>query len=98
LTSISTSSISSLGYQLSAREGKIGTPERPLSDLGYRGYLSLWQSFVIKHLPRLMGQTVSLKELASEIGLLVDDLIEALMSLNLIQYWKDSNTIWYIFY
>lgn len=38
------------GYELSRRAGKVGTPERPLSDLGLRGYLSFWVSHLIRFL------------------------------------------------
>lgn len=37
-------------YELSRREGKKGTPERPLSDLGFRGYVTFWAIEVISYL------------------------------------------------
>ncbi|PWZ03209.1 acyl-CoA N-acyltransferase, partial [Testicularia cyperi] len=37
-------------YFLSARQGMLGTPERPLSDLGHRGYLAFWSSVVLRAL------------------------------------------------
>jgi len=35
-------------YVLSRQSGMLGTPERPLSDLGLRGYLTYWISTLIR--------------------------------------------------
>lgn len=42
-------------YELSRRAGRIGTPERPLSDLGLRSYLTYWVSTLIRFFRRLLS-------------------------------------------
>lgn len=45
---LSLSLIDITGYELSRRAGKVGSPERPLSDLGLRSYLAYWTSTLIR--------------------------------------------------
>ncbi|KDR68729.1 hypothetical protein GALMADRAFT_256551 [Galerina marginata CBS 339.88] len=42
-------------YELSRRAGKVGTPERPLSDLGLRSYLAYWISTLVRFLRRVLS-------------------------------------------
>ncbi|KAI6159459.1 acyl-CoA N-acyltransferase [Pisolithus thermaeus] len=42
-------------YELSRRAGKIGTPERPLSDLGLRSYLTYWVATIVRFLRHLLS-------------------------------------------
>ncbi|KAI0042216.1 acyl-CoA N-acyltransferase [Auriscalpium vulgare] len=41
-------------YEISRRSGRVGTPERPLSDLGLRSYLAYWVSTLIRFFRRLL--------------------------------------------
>jgi histone acetyltransferase MYST1 len=38
------------GYELSRQQGEAGSPERPLSDLGLKSYLSYWTATLIRFL------------------------------------------------
>ncbi|PWN20721.1 acyl-CoA N-acyltransferase [Microstroma glucosiphilum] len=39
-----------LSYYLSAKAAIVGTPERPLSELGFKGYVSFWSAVVLRAL------------------------------------------------
>jgi hypothetical protein len=52
----------SLGYELSKLESTVGSPEKPLSDLGKLSYRSYW-SWVLLEILRDFRGTLSIKDL-----------------------------------
>lgn len=79
-------------YELSRREGKIGTPERPLSDLGQVSYRSYWTRVLLDLLKNIRGE-VSIREISEMTMIRPDDIISTLQNLGLIKYWKGQHLI-----
>ena len=82
----------SFSYELSKIEQKVGTPERPLSDLGLRSYRSFWTRVLLNILKDHPGP-ISIKELSDMTMFTIDDIQFTLQYLNMIQYHKGQHVI-----
>ncbi|MCJ1461870.1 hypothetical protein MMC07_000469 [Pseudocyphellaria aurata] len=68
-----------ISYELSKREGRIGGPEKPLSELGRRGYVRFWEARVAKAVLGMKAKTtMTVGEIADVCWILPEDVILAL--------------------
>jgi histone acetyltransferase MYST1 len=82
----------SFSYELSKREKKVGSPEKPLSDLGLLSFRSYWTEVLLGILYKHRGN-LSIKEISCMTSIKTEDIINTLQSLGLIKYWKGQHII-----
>lgn len=83
-----------LSYELSRLEGRIGGPEKPLSELGRRGYLRFWSARVARSLLWAPAkQVITVKWLSEDTYMLPDDVISALKEMNVLNAKKKTPEI-----
>jgi len=86
--------IISLSYELSKREGKPGSPEKPLSDLGKISYRSYWTHVLLTLFSSQTGEeNVQIKDISLMTGIKTEDIISTLQSLNMIRFWKGQHVV-----
>lgn len=88
------------GYVLSKIEGKSGTPEKPLSDLGLLSYRSYWShaivETIVKHNESKTGNqrpSLSVNDIVERTAIKKDDVSSTLNQLNLVQYFQGQYII-----
>ncbi|XP_063969654.1 histone acetyltransferase KAT8-like [Lytechinus pictus] len=79
-------------YELSKLENCVGSPEKPLSDLGKLSYRSYW-SWVLLEILRDFKGTLSIRDLSQMTSITQPDIISTLQALNMIKYWKGQHVI-----
>ena len=81
-------------YLLSKIEEKIGSPERPLSDLGLLSYRSYWKSKLLAYLNSyLKCEEISIKDMSHDTGIHPNDIISTFQYIGLIKYWKGKHVL-----
>ncbi|KAJ5179882.1 hypothetical protein N7492_003092 [Penicillium capsulatum] len=80
----------SFSYELSKREGKLGSPEKPLSDLGLLGYRQYWRETLVELLIEPNREAMSENELAVLTSMTEKDVHETLVVFNMLRYHKGN--------
>ena len=77
---------------LTCNNFQVGTPEKPLSDLGLLSFRSYWTQVLLEILRKHRGN-ISIKDMSQMTAIKTEDIISTLQSLNLIRYWKGQHII-----
>ena len=81
-----------VAYQITIREGAVGSPEKPLSDLGQLSFRSYWTEVLLRTLQAHRGN-LSIKELSAVTAIKMEDIISTLQAINCIRFWKGQHVI-----
>ncbi|ESO07264.1 hypothetical protein HELRODRAFT_76642 [Helobdella robusta] len=80
-------------YLLTRMENKVGSPERPLSDLGLISYRSYWKDVLLNYLNCCKERDISIKDLSQETGINANDIVSTLQAMGMLKYWKGKHLI-----
>ncbi|TIB15554.1 hypothetical protein E3P92_01602 [Wallemia ichthyophaga] len=80
-------------YELTKREGKLGSPEKPLSDLGLLGYRAYWGETILGLLMTMGDDDISIDEIAQKTAINHADVMYTLQSLSLLKTFKGQHIL-----
>ncbi|KAH9447928.1 hypothetical protein Pst134EB_021919 [Puccinia striiformis f. sp. tritici] len=75
-------------YELSKKEGKLGSPEKPLSDLGLLSYRAYWEETIVGFIFECQkkAEGVSIDEIAQKTAIVHSDVMHVCQTLQLLKY------------
>ncbi|PSN47885.1 Histone acetyltransferase KAT8 [Blattella germanica] len=79
-------------YELSKLEEVVGSPEKPLSDLGSLSYRSYWSWVILDILKDFKG-FISIKKISQMTSITECDIMTTLQAMGMVKYWKGEHTI-----
>ncbi|KIK09943.1 hypothetical protein K443DRAFT_671261 [Laccaria amethystina LaAM-08-1] len=80
-------------YELSKKEGKLGSPEKPLSDLGLLGYRAYWAETIIELLINTPDGELSIDDIAQKTSITHADVMNTCITLQLFKHYKGQHII-----
>lgn len=77
-------------YELSKRENKLGSPEKPLSDLGLLGYRAYWSETIVELLLHT-NEEVSIDDIANKTSIVHADVLQTCQALNMLKQYQGKH-------
>ncbi|CAJ0758093.1 14988_t:CDS:2 [Entrophospora sp. SA101] len=80
--------------RLSKKEGKLGSPEKPLSDLGLLSYRSYWTEAIVEALLQAKenNEDISIEDISTRTSIAVTDVLQTLQTLDIIKPYKAQSS------
>lgn len=73
-------------YELSKREGRLGGPEKPLSELGKRGYQSYWSQAIARAILSAPSKKIlTIEDIRDETYIVQEDIIATLQAMQVLE-------------
>ncbi|KAI8090041.1 acyl-CoA N-acyltransferase [Halteromyces radiatus] len=79
-------------YLLSKAEGRTGSPEKPLSDLGLLSYRAYWTDTIVDYLISASGD-VTIDEIAQHTSITTQDILHTLQNIGALKYYRGQHII-----
>ncbi|CAO3594944.1 unnamed protein product [Absidia cylindrospora] len=79
-------------YLLSKAEGRTGSPEKPLSDLGLLSYRAYWTDTIVDYLLSATGD-VTIDEIALHTSISTQDILHTLQNIGALKYYRGQHII-----
>ncbi|PWN54184.1 putative ESA1-histone acetyltransferase [Violaceomyces palustris] len=77
-------------YELTKRENKLGSPEKPLSDLGLLGYRAYWAETIVDLLLKT-EEDISIEEIAQKTAIVHADVLHTCTALNMLKQYQGKH-------
>lgn len=80
-------------YNLSKKENKLGSPEKPLSDLGLLSYRAYWADTIVELLIEGQKAETTIEDISTMTSMTTTDILHTLQTLNMLKYYKGQHII-----
>ncbi|KAF2147164.1 uncharacterized protein K452DRAFT_217636 [Aplosporella prunicola CBS 121167] len=78
-----------VSYELSRKEDRIGGPEKPLSELGRRGYVAYWSATIARHILGCPAKkTLTLRDISDATYIMLEDIVATLKEMHVLEHRK----------
>ncbi|CDH51190.1 kat5 family histone acetyltransferase mst1 [Lichtheimia corymbifera JMRC:FSU:9682] len=79
-------------YELSKAEGRTGSPEKPLSDLGLLSYRAYWTDTIVEFLLSATEE-VTIEEISQKTSITPQDILHTLQNIGALKYYRGQHII-----